>query len=404
MPVYSYTARDVDGQLVTGSTAAAHETIVRRELRENGLYVITLAEQVEREGFAGWWARMRGVKLGDLVVFSQQLATMVGAGLPILESLYELIDETESPPLRRALQQIARDIQSGSTFSQALARHPKVFPELFVALVQAGEIGGVLEQSLDAIAESLDKEQELREKVKSAFVYPVVVLVVAAIVVAFMLIYIIPVFDRVYSQFHAQLPAPTRMLIAVSKFMTHYWWLALAGIVGLVLGFRAFINTESGGRIWDRVKLRLPLLGKLIRKIVVARFVRTLGILIGAGVPLLNALRTAAGVAANSEFTNAITEVAGEVTEGASLSAPLRACGKFPNLVPRLVQVGEDSGNLDEMLLKAAHFFDRDIEYTVRRLTTLMEPVLTVILGAIVGMIVISLYMPIFTLAVVVRR
>jgi type IV pilus assembly protein PilC len=404
MPVYSYTARDVDGQLVTGSTAAAHETIVRRELRENGLYVISLTEQVEREGFAGWFARVRGVRLGDLVVFSQQLATMVGAGLPILECLHELIDETESPPLRRALQQITRDIQAGATFSQALARHPKVFPELFVALVQAGEIGGVLEQSLDAIAESLDKEQELREKVKSAFVYPVVVLVVAAVVVAFMLVYIIPIFDRVYSQFHARLPAPTRMLIAVSNFMTDYWWLGLAGIVALVLGFRAFINTDAGGRIWDRVKLRIPLLGKLVRKIVVARFVRTLGILIGAGVPLLNALRTAAGVAANTEFKDAIAEVASEVTEGSSLSAPLRACGKFPNLVPRLVQVGEDSGNLDEMLLKVAHFFDRDIEYTVRRLTTLMEPILTVILGAIVGMIVVSLYMPIFTLAVVVRR
>ena len=404
MPVYSYTARDVDGQLVTGSTAAADESIVRRELREEGLYVISLAEQVERQDLASWWASVRGVSLGDLVIFSQQLATMVGAGIPIMECLRELIDETESPPLRHALQRITRDIQAGSTFSQALARHPKIFSGMFVALVHAGEVGGVLEQSLDAIAESLDKEQELREKVKSAFVYPVVVLVVSAAVVAFMLIFIIPVFEGVYSQFRAQLPAPTRMLIAVSHFMVEYWWIGVLGIVGLALGFRAFIRTELGARIWDRVKLRIPMLGKLVRKIVVARFVRTLGILIGAGVPLLNALRTAASVASNSEFTDAITGVAGEVTEGSSLSAPLRACGKFPNLVPRLVQVGEESGNLDEMLLKTAYFLDRDIEYTVRRLTTLMEPVLTLVLGVVVGAIVISLYMPIFTLAVVVRR
>jgi type IV pilus assembly protein PilC len=404
MPVYSYTARDIDGQIVTGSSAAADETIIRRDLRENGLYVVSLAEQMERRGLADLWARVRGVKLGDLVIFSQQLSTMVGAGLPILECLHELIDGTDSLPLRRALQQVARDIQGGSTFSQALAQHPKIFSELFVALVHAGEVGGVLEQSLEAIAESLDKEQELREKVKSAFVYPVVVLLVAAGVVTFMLLYIIPIFERVYAQFRAQLPAPTRMLIAVSNAMTEYWWIGFLGLIGLVLGFRAVIATERGGRIWDRVKLRIPLLGKLIRKIVVARFVRTLGILLGAGVPMLSALRTAADVAANSEFRDAISGVATDVTEGASLSVPLRACGKFPNLVPRLVQAGEESGDLDGMLLKVAHFLDRDIEYTVRRLTTLMEPALTVVLGGIVGTIVVSLYMPIFTLAVVVRR
>jgi type IV pilus assembly protein PilC len=404
MPVFTYTARDVDGALVTGSTAGATETIVRRELRESGLYIIDLGEQREREGFGEMMSRFRGVKLGDLVIFSQQLSTMVSAGLPIIECLQEIITETESTALRRALTKTVQDIQAGSTFSEALARHPRVFSNLFVALVHAGEVGGVLEQSLATIAENLDKEMELREKVKSAFVYPAAVLVVAAGVVTFMLLFVIPVFERVYAQFGASLPAPTRVLIGVSKFISHLWWLALAGLAGTVFAFRAVVSTERGKQVWDRTKLRLPLFGRLIRKIVVTRFVRTLGALVGAGVPILASLETASNVANNAEFTSATKQVAEEVSRGALLSSSLRASGRFPNLVPRLVQVGEESGRLDDMLLRIAHFFDRDIEHTVRRLTTLMEPVLTVVLGGIVGMIVVSLYMPIFTLATVIRR
>jgi len=404
MPVFSYVARDFRGQMVLGSTAGPDATVVRRNLRENGLYVLTLSERREREGLGARWARFRGVKLGDLVVFSQQLATMVGAGLPIVECLHELTEETENPALRMALVQITQDILSGSTLSQALARHPRIFSELFIALVHAGEVGGVLDQSLVRIAENLDREQELREKVKSAFVYPAVVLTVAAGVVTFMLLFIIPVFEKVYAQFHANLPAPTLALIAVSGFISHFWWLILALLAGVAFAFRSFVRTEKGRRIWDRTKLRLPLFGKLIRKIVVTRFVRTLGALVNAGVPMLAALQTASRVAANTEFTDAIAQISEEVTKGAALSGPLRICGKFPNLVPRLVQAGEESGNLGEMLDKTAHFFDRDIEHTVRRLTTLMEPAITIILGVIVGSIVVSLYLPIFTLATVIRR
>lgn len=404
MPVYSYTARDMDGALVTGNTAGASEVMVRRDLRDNGLFVVSLTEHRERESLSDRFAHLRGVKLGDLVVFSQQLSTMVGAGLPIIECLHELVNETESPPLRRALMRVVQDVQSGSTFSQALARHPRIFSELFVALVQAGETGGVLEATLQRIAEALDKEQELREKVKSAFVYPVVVLAVATGVVTFMLLFVIPVFEKVYAQFRHQLPGPTRALIVASNFISDYWWLALLSIAGIAVGVRSFIRTEHGSVVWDRAKLRLPLLGKLIRKIVVTRFVRTLGTLVGAGVPLLAALETATRVASNAEFSAAIRQIKEEVAQGGLLSSALRASGRFPNLVPRLVQVGEESGSLDEMLLKIAYFFDRDIEHSVRRLTTLMEPVLTLVLGGIVGSIVVSLYMPIFTLASVIRR
>lgn len=404
MPVYSYTARDADGALVTGSTAGATEAFVRRQLRDNGLYLVSLTEHREREGLGSWYQRMRGVKLGDMVIFSQQLSTMVSAGLPILECLHELVGDTESVPLRRALTQIAQDIQAGSTFSQAMSRHPRVFSDLYVALVQAGETGGVLEQSLDHMAQNLDREMELREKVKSAFVYPVVVLTVAAGVVTFMLLFVIPVFQKVYAQFHHQLPGPTRLLMAVSGFISHYWWLALLMVAGLVFGFRAFIATERGRALWDRTKLRLPLFGRLIRKMTVTRFVRTLGALVSAGVPILAALETASRVAANVEFTQAVKGIAEEVARGGTLSAAIRASGRFPTLVSRLTQVGEESGNLDSMLDKLATYFDRDIEHHVRRLVTLMEPVLTLVLGGIVGSIVVALYMPIFTLAAVIRR
>ncbi|MFB3880104.1 MAG: type II secretion system F family protein [Armatimonadota bacterium] len=404
MPVYSYTARDIDGALAVGSTAGANEGTVRRELRENGLFVITLEEQIEREQFGDRLARLRRVKLGDLVVFSQQLAAMVGAGIPVIECLHDLVEETESRVLRKALQQVVRDVQAGSTFSQALARHPHVFNDLIIALVHAGEVGGVLEHTLQRLADDLDKEQELREKVKSAFVYPAVVLVVAAGVVSFMLVYIIPVFKQVYGQFGSQLPAPTRMLIAFSNLTTHYWYMVLLGLVGVVLGIRALVRTKRGREVWDRLKLRLPLFGKLIRRIIITRFTRTLAVLVGAGVPLLHALQTAAGVGNNVVFHAVVDRIGKEVVEGSSLSAPVRASGAFPNVVPRLIQVGEDSGDLEGMLLKIAHFYEREVEYTVRRLTALMEPALTLVIGAIVGMIVVALYMPIFTLATVIRR
>ena len=404
MPVYTYTARDIDGALAVGSTAGANEGTVRRELREGGLFVIALDEQVEREAFGDRLARLRRVKLGDLVVFSQQLAAMIGAGIPVIECLYDLVEETESPVLRRALQQVVRDVQAGSTFSQALARHPHVFSDLIIALVHAGEVGGVLEHTLQRLADDLDKEQELREKVKSAFVYPAVVIAVAVGVVSFMLIYIIPVFEKVYGQFKSQLPAPTRMLIAFSNLTTHYWYLVLLALAGTVLATRTFVRTERGRAGWDRLKLRLPVFGKLIRKIIITRFTRTLAVLVGAGVPLLQALQTAAGVGNNVEFRAVVSKIAKEVVEGSSLSAPVRASGAFPNVVPRLIQVGEDSGDLEAMLLKIAHFYEREVEYSVRRLTALMEPVLTLVIGAVVGMIVIALYMPIFTLATVIRR
>jgi len=404
MPVYTYTARDINGTLSVGSTAGPNEAAVRRELREGGLFVITLEEQVEREGFGELLGRLRRVKLGDLVVFSQQLAAMVGAGIPVIECLHDLVEETESRVLRRALQQVVRDVQGGATLSQALARHPYVFSDLIIALVHAGEVGGVLEQTLQRLAEDLDKEQELREKVKSAFVYPAVVVAVAVGVVSFMLVYIIPVFEKVYAQFKSQLPAPTRMLIAFSGLVTHYWYLVLLGVAGVVMGLRAIVRTERGRAAWDRLKLRLPVFGKLIRKIVITRFTRTLGVLVGAGVPLLQALQTAAGVGNNVEFRQVVDKIAKEVVEGSSLSAPVRASGAFPNVVPRLIQVGEESGDLEGMLMKIAHFYDREVEYSVRRLTALMEPALTLVIGTIVGMIVAALYMPIFTLATVVRR
>lgn len=402
MPSYSYTARDMAGKLVVGTLTGPNEQTVRERLREGGLYASDVNQRTA-EGMS-WFTLRKRVKLADLVVFTQQLSAMIGAGLPLLECLDALVEQTDNQTLRLALIEVNRDIQTGSTFSEALSRFPNIFNELFVSMVHAGEIGGVLDECLSQLAETFDKELELREKVKSAFIYPVIVLTVAVGVVTFMLLFVVPVFKQVYGYFKATLPTPTLLLIALSNLVVNWWWVVLLVLAAAVVAFQRVAATRWGKRRLDRIKLRLPLLGRLNRKICTLRLVRTLGAMIGAGVPLLQALETAGRVTGNSEIEEAVDQVSAKVNQGSILSEPLRATGQFPGMVCQMIQAGEESGNLDDMLKRLSAYFERDIEYTVRRLTTLMEPALTLVLGGIVGFLVVSMYMPIFRLAVVVRK
>ena len=404
MPAYAYEACDIYGRRVQGALSGPSEGHIREQLRDDGLFVLKVKEQETRATLADWWQKRRRVGLADLVVMSQQLSTMIAAGLPLVESLSELIDQTENKVLREALIQVNREVQVGSTFSQALARHPLIFSPLFISLVHAGEVGGLLDEVLQRLAEQLDSELELRQRVKSAFVYPAAVMVVAIGVVTFLLTFVVPVFKRVYSQFNATLPLPTLMLMTLSDIIVHYWWAVGAILLVALLLLRNYLNTAQGKEVADRVKLRLPLLGKLYRKLAVARFTRTLASMLGAGVPLIQAMETSGGVADMSEITNSVSVAAMKVSNGAKLSDAIRQTQQFPSMVPRMIEAGEESGSLEQMLTRLANFFDRDIEHTVRRLTTLMEPLLTVTLGVIVGFIVVSMYMPIFTLASVIRR
>lgn len=346
----------------------------------------------------------RRVTLGDMVVMSRQLATLVGAGLPIVEALFAVSAQTENPLLLQTLNQVRADVLAGSTLSEAMSRHPRIFNEMYVALVQAGEAGGVLEETLERAAIQFDKEAELREKVKSAFVYPTLVIAAAVAVVIFMLLFIVPVFARVYSQFNAELPLITRILVTMSYGLIHYSWMVILGLIGAFLALRRYVQTQRGRRQYDRLKLKMPLLGKLNRKIAVARFTQTMAAVTKAGVPILRALTVSANTSGNVILIEAVMRVARSVKEGATLAVPLEQTGEFPLMVTRMIAAGEQSGNLDEMLEQVTRFYERDIEYTVAKLTRLLEPAMTVVVGGVVLFILLALYMPVFNLTNVIRR
>jgi type IV pilus assembly protein PilC len=304
------------------------------------------------------------------------------------------------------VQQVRSDILSGSSFTEAVARHPHVFPELYVALIRAGEAGGVLDETLETAATQFDKEAELREKVRSAFVYPVIVIFVAIFVVGFLIMFVIPQFDKVYKAFNAQLPAITQLLLKISEFAASPYGfpLILAATLLSYFGTRQYIRTPKGRERWDQFKLKMPLFGPLHRKIAIARLTRTLSAMVRAGVPILQALAISSRVANNVIISAAMTRVAEFVQQGARLWMPMEQTGEFPPIVTRMIAAGEESGNLDEMLTELTRFYDRDIEYTVQKLTKLLEPVLTVLIGGIVLFVLLALYMPIFNLSNVLKR
>ncbi len=406
MPTFQYVARDRAGHAISGVIDAKDLPEARQTLRNKELFLTQVCEEANRGWKLNWGGivRKRKVKLRDMVVASRQLATLIKAGISLVECLHSVASQTQNPILVKALDEVRLDLLTGSTLTQALRKHPKVFSETYIALAQAGETGGILEDTLELAADQFDKEASLRAKVKSAFVYPTIVMVAAVLVVIFMLVFIVPVFANVYSQFHAQLPAVTLALVALSFVILHYWWLVGLGAVGLFLLLRRYIATPIGRKQYDRLKLRIPLLGELNRKIAVSRFTQTFGGAVKAGVPILRGLSISAQTCGNVIVSEAVMKVAGFVQEGATLSGPLEQSGEFPALVTRMIAAGENSGNLDAMLEEITHFYHRDIEYTVENLTKLMEPAMTIVVGGIVLFILLALYMPIFNLGNVIRK
>ncbi len=402
MSAFQYTARDQQGNLSSGHITGRTEAEVRQILRHKNLFA-TIVKEINT-GSPGFSMRRKKVKLTDMVVMSRQLATLVRAGLSLVECLYDIAEQTENPTLAEALRQVRLDIMTGCTLTESMCKHPAVFNENYLALVQAGETGGTLEQTLETAAIQLDQEAELREKVKGAFVYPALVMISSFGVVIFMLVFIVPVFAKVYDQFHSKLPAITLLLVSLSHLILTCWWgVALAGAFTLFL-IRKGIATRKGRRIYDTIKLKMPLLGNLNRKIAVARFTQTLGGMVKAGVPLLQALMVASQTSGNTILQEAVSKVAGFIKDGSTLSAPLEQSRQFPLMMTRMVAAGELSGNLDAMLEEVTHFYNRDIEYTVNKLTKLMEPLMTMFVGGIVLFILLALYMPVFNLTHVLRR
>jgi type IV pilus assembly protein PilC len=407
MPTFTYTARDRNGNPIQGSLISSDVSAVREQLRERDLFLTSASVQSFQEE-AGTKARTRGrrVRIGDMVVMSRQLSTLVRAGMPLNECLHTVAQQSENTYLREIIHQVRRDILSGSSFTEAVSKHPSVFPELYTALIRAGETGGVLEETLETAAEQFDKEAELREKVKAAVTYPAIVVLTAIFVVTIIIVFIIPTFAKVYEDFRAPLPYITLLLIKISQWATT-WWIDIIAAVVLTVGYfvvRRYISTPRGRRQWDNLKLRVWLFGKLNRKIAIARFTRTLSAMVRAGVPIINALSISSRVSDNMVIQDAVARVAEFVQQGARLWMPMEQTGQFPPIVTRMIAAGEESGNLDEMLSELTRFYDRDIEYTVQKLTRMMEPLLTVIVGGIVLFVLLALYSPIFNLSNVIRK
>lgn len=406
MPFFEYSGRDAQGKVVSGAVSAKDALEVRDRLRQSQVFLTQIKEQVvvaTETAPTSLFVRKK-VKLEHLVIMSRQLATLVHAGLPIIQSLNEVAEQTENPFLASVLKQVRADVLNGYTLAEAMKKHPKLFPEMYTSLVHAGETSGTLEQTLEAAAVQFDAAADLKEKIKGAMVYPIIVVLAAVGVVFFMLIFIVPTFAKVYDQFNSKLPPITLSLVVMSNILVNYWHISGLCAALCVFAFKRYIKTTQGRRNLDKLILKLPLVGKLNRKICIARFCLTFGGAVRAGVPLLRALAFGSQTAGNVIIEEAILHVTESINEGSTIHAPLEETKQFPSMMTRMIAAGEQSGNLDDMLDEINRFYSRDIQYSVDKLTKMMEPLMTIVVGGIVLFILMALYMPVFTLTQVMHK
>jgi type IV pilus assembly protein PilC len=395
---YAYRVKDHSGKMITGSIEAESTALVANKLRQMGYVPIAIDKkdtggvrtELKIPGFGN------KVKLKELSIFSRQFATMIDAGLTLLRSLQILALQTESKPLAAIIDQVRTDVESGLSLSQALARHPKVFPKLYIAMVKSGESGGVLSEVLLQLADTIEKQVELRRKIKSAMTYPAVVLALVLVILTAMLVFIVPLFKGFYKSLNGKLPLMTRVLITVSDIFVKAFPLFVLLAIGIAYAFKRWIASEKGRDRWDTFKLRVPVFGELAHKAALARFSRTFSVLLRSGVPILEALEITKDTAGNTVVARGLTDVQAGVKIGEPISKPLEHHAVFPPMVVQMMAVGEESGALDGLLEKIATFYDAEVEATVNSLTSLLEPLLIVVLGGAVGLMVISLYLPMF--------
>ncbi len=394
MPVYQYTVRDATGAMRTGTSEAENQEILKKRLQEQGFTVNDVKQTgvTKRNKAGGGWGK---VKLNDLSIFCRQFSTMIDAGVSLVRALDVLGEQTANPKLKRILREIQTEVESGQTLSKSMAKYPKVFNNLFIGLIRAGEVGGVLEEALQRLSHFLEKDMELRRKVKSALTYPVIVVIVALMIVLGLCTFIVPKFIELFKDLGVkELPAPTQFLMDFSDFLKNKWYIGLIGIAVLVWSIKLFGTTRVGRRVIDRLKLKIPVFGKLGHKICLARFSRTLSTLLVSGVPILQAMETVAGTVGNSIIAEAIMNARARIREGDRINEPLEKSKMFPPMVVHMISIGEESGALDQMLSKIAEFYEGEVESQLQSLTAAIEPVMIVFLGVCVGFIVISLMLP----------
>jgi len=393
--VWSYKAVDGAGVPSKGTITGASKQEVIDQLKTQGLKVLTLAEK--KSGMQMELTLVKRVKAAELTVMTRQLATMISSGMTLLRAFYVLEDQIENKLLQETVGQVREDIESGLAFSESLAKHPKIFNPLYVAMIRAGETGGVLEESLVRVADQLEKEDSLRRQIKSAMVYPGVVLTFALSVLIGLVTFLVPVFVGVFKQFGGDLPTITKFTVALSNSIKGYWFVWILISVGAVWAFRKWKSTYRGRGQWDAMRLRIPMkIGDIVQKVALARWSRTLSALVSAGVPLLAALDITAQTAGNRVVENAMADVIESVKRGGTIADPLKQSSVFPGMVSHMVGVGEETGALDTMLSKIADFYEDQVASAVKSLTSILEPVMLVVVGGIVGFIVISMYMPLF--------
>jgi type IV pilus assembly protein PilC len=396
MAAYAYSAINALGAESAGEITAPDANAARDLLRQKGLRPVSLSE-VGAHGAAE--KRRKKVKPRSLQVFSRQFATMIDAGLSVVQSLVILERQTDDQALAGVIKEVRADVEGGMLLSQAMARHPKVFDRLYISMIEAGEAAGILDTTLDRVAMQIEKEMKIKRRVKGAMVYPTVVLVFAILVLIGMLMFLVPVFEGIFSDLGGELPFLTKIVVAASDVVRSYWFILFPAMGGAVYGFRRWKRTPAGRQAWDRFKLKVPAgIGKVVQKVAMARFARTLATLVAAGVDIIKALEIAGQTSGNWVVESALADVRAKVHEGVPIAQPLVESPVFPPLVSQMVKVGEETGELERMLDKIADFYEDEVDTSIASLTSIVEPIMMVGVGAIIGVIVIAMYLPMFKL------
>lgn len=395
MPIYKWEGKTRGGQVKKGEMEAANEAVVNDYLRKQQIIPSKVKAKPKEFSFGG----EKKVTKKDIVIFVRQFATMIDAGLPLVQCLEILGSQQPNPTFKRVISEVKEDVESGSTFADALKKHPKVFDVLFVNLVAAGEIGGILDTILNRLAEYIEKNEKLKSKVKSAMVYPVSIVIVALVITAGLLLFVIPIFENMFSDMGGTLPLPTQIVINLSEFLQSYWYAVFGGMFASVYIFKKYYATKKGRAVCDRLFLKAPVAGDLIRKTAVAKFCSTMGTMLSSGVPILDALDITSKTAGNVVIENALIDTRTAISEGKTIVEPLEKSKVFPSMVVQMIAVGEATGAMDAMLNKIAEFYGDEVDTAVDGLTALMEPAIMVVLGGLVGGLIIAMYLPIFSMA-----
>ena len=398
MATFVYKVRDRTGKIFTGSMEGENKGTVVSRLREMGYFITSISEKKRSFLFSKEITLFQRIKFRDLTIFYRQFATMVNAGLTLVSSLVILAEQVENKTLSNIIKIVKSDVEAGSSLADACAKQPQVFSELNISMIRAGEIGGVLDEILNKIADLMEKEYALRQKVKSAMAYPSFVAVAAVLMSIFMLTFILPQFVGVFAQFGGELPALTNFFVVLTKLFNQYWYIFFITFSALVFAFLTYIKTTNGKFNFDKLKLSAPVFGEINRKTAVARFTRILGTLIRSGVPILEALKVSSNAMGNLVISLAVTDAKTKIKEGQSISGPLAESGVFPSMVTQMIMVGEESGELEGMLINIANFYDQEVDRSVERLTSIIEPLMMAFIALTVGTMIIAMYLPIFNM------